>query len=233
MRETAPHERGGFGPSAIDALRVRGDGRILSVDARSLPESEAGRSGFMDEIQRENRMSSSTTTQKSREDASRRSFIKRAIAAGAVVSASSALSGRSEAFAQQATGIRSFDHVAFPMQNDVEMISFYQALGLQVRETEGRVSVHFGDQKINFHRSSRWRSETFTLRAPAATPPCGDFCWVWDGDRESLYATLRRAGAEIVTEGERDGGRDGGNVRGQSVYTRDPDGNLLEFIRYS
>jgi len=189
--------------------------------------------GFVVEIQREKRMSSFTTKPKSREGASRRFFIKRAIAAGAMVSASSALSGRSEAFAQQATGIRSFDHVAFPMQNDVEMISFYRALGLQVKETEGRVSVHFGDQKINFHRSSRWRSETFTLRAPAAAPPCGDFCWVWEGTRESLYATLRRAAAEIVTESERDGGRDGGDVRGQSVYIRDPDGNLLEFIRYS
>ena len=42
-----------------------------------------------------------------------------------------------------------------------------------------------------------------------------------------------RADAEIEAEGEREGGRDGGNAVGQSVYTRDPDGNLLEFIRYS
>jgi catechol 2,3-dioxygenase-like lactoylglutathione lyase family enzyme len=119
------------------------------------------------------------------------------------------------------------------MQNDVEMMLFYRALGLQVKETEGRISVHFGDQKINFHRSSRWQSETFTLRVPAATPPCGDFCWVWEGTRESLDTTLKRVDAEIVTEGERQGGRDGGNATGQSVYIRDPDGNLLEFISYS
>ena len=25
----------------------------------------------------------------------------------------------------------------------------------------------------------------------------------------------------------------GGGLRGQSIYTRDPDGNLLEFIRYT
>ena len=119
------------------------------------------------------------------------------------------------------------------MENDVEMMSFYRGLGLQVNETEGLISVHFGDQKIHFHRASRWRSETFTLRAPAATPPCGDFCWVWEGTRESLGSMLERVGAEIVTEGQRRGGRDGGITNGQSVYVRDPDGNLLEFIRYS
>ena len=43
---------------------------------------------------------------------------------------------------------------------------------------------------------------------------------------------LDRADAEIVAEGERVGGRDGGTASGESVYTRDPDGNLLEFIRY-
>ena len=93
--------------------------------------------------------------------------------------------------------------------------------------------IHFGDQKINFHHPSRWQSGTFTLRAAAAQPPCGDFCWVWEGTPASLAEMLERADAEIVAEGERSGGRDGGNGVGQSVYTRDPDGNLLEFIRYS
>ena len=41
-----------------------------------------------------------------------------------------------------------------------------------------------------------------------------------------------RAAAEIVTEGDRTGGRDGGTRWVEASYTRDPDGNLLEFIRY-
>ena len=68
---------------------------------------------------------------------------------------------------------------------------------------------------------------------PRRCRPCGDFCWVWEGTREALVAVLDRAHAEIEAEGERDGGRDGGNARGQSIYVRDPDGNLLEFVRYS
>ena len=72
---------------------------------------------------------------------------------------------------------------------------------------------------------------TSGLRASGAASPCGDFCQVRAGTREELLAVLGRAEAEIVAEGERHGGRDRG-TRGQSVYVRDPDGNLLEFIRY-
>ena len=102
-----------------------------------------------------------------------------------------------------------------------------------MRENGRITSVHFGDQKINFHLPSLWQGGGFTLRAAAAQPPCGDFCWVWEGTEAALAEMLTRADAEIVAEGERTGGRDGGNGVGQSVYTRDPDGNLLEFIRYS
>jgi catechol 2,3-dioxygenase-like lactoylglutathione lyase family enzyme len=65
-------------------------------------------------------------------------------------------------------------------------------------------------------------------------PGCGDFCFVWEGSVESLRTTLDQAGAKII-EGpiERQGGRDGGRAKGTSLYVRDPDSNLLEFIIYS
>jgi len=66
-----------------------------------------------------------------------------------------------------------------------------------------------------------------------ATPGCADLCFVWDGSVESLEAQLAQANAEVV-EGplEMQGGRNGGNDKGISIYTRDPDSNLLEFIVY-
>ncbi len=163
---------------------------------------------------------------------SRRRFIRAVIAAGGI--ASGYLSRGSGALAQESVGIRSFDHVAAPMQNTEAMVSFYRALGLHVIEGAQICSIHFGDQKINFHRPGLWQRETFTLRAPAAKPPCGDFCFVWEGTAESLTAVLDRAGAEVI-EGaaSRRGGRDGGQATGTSRYVRDPDGNLLEFIIYS
>ena len=64
-------------------------------------------------------------------------------------------------------------------------------------------------------------------------PPCGDFGWVWEGSEASLREAIARVGVPIEVEGQRDGGRDGGDAVGQSVYIRDPDNNLLEFIRYA
>jgi catechol 2,3-dioxygenase-like lactoylglutathione lyase family enzyme len=122
-----------------------------------------------------------------------------------------------------------FDHVALPLQDPQAMIAFYRALGLVVKENEYLVQVYIGNQMINFHRPEVWQRE-FSLRAPAAKPPCGDLCFVWDGSAHALARLLSEAGAE-VEEGpvEREGGR---QSVGSSVYVRDPDGNLLEFLTY-
>jgi catechol 2,3-dioxygenase-like lactoylglutathione lyase family enzyme len=126
--------------------------------------------------------------------------------------------------------IEGFDHVSLPMRDADAMIAFYRALGLEVAEHRAYVSVYVGRQMINLHRPATWRREGFTLRAPKAIPPCGDLCFVWDGTADALHARLAQVGAAIE-EGpvERPGGR---QQTGTSVYTRDPDGNLLEFMIY-
>ena len=163
---------------------------------------------------------------------SRRRFIRRAIGGGLGASMVGVTAGGRLA-AQVGGPIRSFDHVAAPMRNTEAMVRFYRALGFGVMEGERICSVHFGDSKINFHRPAAWQDASFTLRAPAAVPPCGDFCFVWDGTEAALIETLDRAGAEVI-EGPapRTGGRDGGTAEGVSRYIRDPDDNLLEFIIY-
>jgi catechol 2,3-dioxygenase-like lactoylglutathione lyase family enzyme len=117
------------------------------------------------------------------------------------------------------------------MQDTDAMVGFYRSLGFEVSENPHLVVVHAGNQMINFPRPAVWQREAFTLRAPAARPPCGDLCFVWDGSPESLAARLDHAGAAII-EGpvERQGGRRGD---ASSVYVRDPDGNLVEFMIYA
>jgi len=53
---------------------------------------------------------------------------------------------------------------------------------------------------------------------------------VWDGSVDAARAALERLGVAIE-EGpvERVGGR---RAKAISMYTRDPDGNLLEFLHY-
>ena len=155
---------------------------------------------------------------------SRRAFVKTIVGSGAA-GAGAALG------AQQAGSVSGFDHVALPMQNSDAMLAFYRSLGFQTRESANAVSVYIGSQMINFHRPVLWQNSTFTLRAPGAKPPCGDLCFVWDGTAASLKATLDRAGATIeVGPVDRPGGR---RKTGSSVYIRDPDGNLLEFMIYA
>jgi catechol 2,3-dioxygenase-like lactoylglutathione lyase family enzyme len=152
---------------------------------------------------------------------SRRKFVRSA----------AAVAGASKLAAQQTGSVRGFDHVALPMQNTDAMLAFYRGLGFQVTENASACSVYIGDQMINFHRPALWQSGTFALRAPAAKPPCGDLCFVWDGTAAALKAWLDGAGAKVI---EGPVARQGGRKKGaSSVYIRDPDGNLLEFMIYS
>jgi catechol 2,3-dioxygenase-like lactoylglutathione lyase family enzyme len=117
------------------------------------------------------------------------------------------------------------------MANTDATVAFYKALGCDVNETPNAVSVYFGDNMVNFQRASRWQDKSFTNRAPAAVPPCGDLCFVWEGSAQSLKELLDRAAAKIeVGPVPRAGGR---RKTGSSVYVRDPDGNLLEFMIYA
>ena len=136
--------------------------------------------------------------------------------------------------------ISGFDHAAMPARDPGALIDFYRRLGFTVvgedAWREGRVPVvvfAFGDAKINVHAPALWQNPRFTLRGPAAQPGCGDYCFTWDGGLAALQAMLARAGAEVI-EGPvaRVGGRAAGTAEGTSLYVRDPEGNLLEFIVY-
>ena len=131
-----------------------------------------------------------------------RRFLRRLFLSRLVPLASGTLAlltrGRGQSSGQAAIGISGFDHVAVPMENTERMVQFYRTLGMRVQEGERICSVHFGDHKINFHRPGLWQDKDFTLRAPAALPPCGDFCFVWEGTEAALAETLALAQAEIV-----------------------------------
>lgn len=136
--------------------------------------------------------------------------------------------------------VTAFDHVAIPVAHPEQMLDFYRTLGFGAPATEEwranparPFAVTFGNNKINMHPPEMWQNAAFTLRGPTASPGCGDFCFVWSGTPEALHAALQAVGAAIeLGPVARLGGRAGGTM-GTSVYSRDPDGNLIEFIIYA
>ena len=72
------------------------------------------------------------------------------------------------------------------------------------REKPPIFHVQFGPNKINMHTPELWRGatklrgEVFTLKAPAARPGCGDFCFVWTGAVPDLLQLLTPQDSTII-----------------------------------
>ena len=137
--------------------------------------------------------------------------------------------------------IRGFDHVSLPTNDSEALIAFYKRLGFSILyEDEWRAgsvrwfAVQVDEHvKINVHPPEMWQDERFSLRGPTAKPGCGDLCFFFDGTIEAAERMLRDADCEIAFGPvDQRGGADAGQRQGTSIYTRDPDGNLLEFMTY-
>ena len=108
-------------------------------------------------------------------------------------------------------------------------VSAYAKINLSLRvlgmraETcgPGRTALHFGTQKINLHQAGR----EFDPKALRPTPGSGDLCFITPVPLTEVQAHLAACGVAIL-----DGPvwRTGAAGPLQSLYLRDPDGNLIE-----
>ena len=128
------------------------------------------------------------------------------------------------------------DHIAMPTANAEKLMEFYKRLGFNINDEDkwrkgevGIFSIQIGDSKINVHPEGY----TATLRGNTAVPGCTDICFVWAGTVEDCQKMLAEAGVEVIRgPGPRKGARAGGGLRAVSLYARDPDDNLLEWMIY-
>ena len=140
---------------------------------------------------------------------------------------------------EDAMPVTSFDHVSYPTGNPKRFLDFYKRLGFRImneerwRKGESKIfSVQVApDAMINVHPAPFVPDPR--MRGRTATPGCADFCMVWEGTVDEILAMLKRANIKPV-EGPvpRTGGRGAGSVPSTSVYIKDPDGNLVEFMVY-
>ena len=140
-------------------------------------------------------------------------------------------------------GVVSVDHISFPTGNAERLLEFYRRLGFAVvGEADWRAGRHpvvglaFGDTKINIHPEElvERRGEPWYLRPPNAEPGCADLCFVWEGGLDALAEHLASIGVDVIAgPSVKTGGRRQDGGRGVSLYLRDPDDNLLEFMSYA
>ncbi len=119
------------------------------------------------------------------------------------------------------------DHCVVHVSDWERSNAFYRAvLGAELVKTARGWAYRFGEQQLNLHGPGAIGNPL--ARIPVA-PGNSDLCFVWDGPIEDAIAHLKSNGvAPELGPVERSGARGPGT----SVYFRDPDGSLLEFISY-
>jgi catechol 2,3-dioxygenase-like lactoylglutathione lyase family enzyme len=120
------------------------------------------------------------------------------------------------------------DHCVIHVSDwDVSNPFYRDVLGAEIVRMGERYAYRFGDQQLNLHGPGV--DPHPVARIPVA-PGNSDLCFVWDGPIEEAIAHLERQGVEIELGPVP---RAGARGEGTSVYFRDPDGSLLEFISYT
>ena len=128
--------------------------------------------------------------------------------------------------------VRGLDHVAITCVDVEATLSFYKRVlsATTLYEEEWRagkipvVLLQVGQSRMSIHEAA----SPAKPHANLPTPGSEDVCFRFDGPIAEAQAHLESCGIEVIEGPVPRPAADG--TLGQSVYFRDPDGNLLEFL---
>lgn len=121
--------------------------------------------------------------------------------------------------------IQGLDHLVITTAQPEACLHFYEALGFCVRDAGGRYELLAEGIQINVHVFGRELLPHARAIRPGSADLCFAVCEPLEHCREVLAAQGIIPLSEIVPRNGRRGPM-------QSLYFRDPDGNLLELCRY-
>jgi catechol 2,3-dioxygenase-like lactoylglutathione lyase family enzyme len=121
-----------------------------------------------------------------------------------------------------------FDHAVIHVSDWAVSNDFYRrVLGAELTgEAGGPSAYRIGEQQLNVHGPG---VDPHPVARLPVQPGGADLCFEWEGPIDEAIEHLGRQRVEIE---EGPVARRGARGEGTSVYFRDPDGALLEFISY-
>ena len=121
-----------------------------------------------------------------------------------------------------------FDHCVIHVSDWARSNRFYsEVLGAELVSVNGRTVYRFGTVQLNLHGPG---VSAGPLAKLPVQPGNSDLCFVWEGPIRTALEHLKNKGIVVELGPVLRAGAQG---EGKSVYFRDPDGSLLEFISYS
>jgi catechol 2,3-dioxygenase-like lactoylglutathione lyase family enzyme len=120
------------------------------------------------------------------------------------------------------------DHLVLTCADvDLTAAWYQRVLGMDVEEygEERRIALKFGGQKLNLHQQGR----EFRPHAKVAAPGTADLCFITAVSPIDVVNHLHGCGIMIEAGPVP---RSGALGPMESVYCRDPDGNLIEIATY-
>jgi len=122
--------------------------------------------------------------------------------------------------------LKRFDHLVLTTEHPEECVRFYtEILDMEPVEKDGRIALKFGEQKINIHR----KKAEFLPAARNVAYGSLDLCLIAEGDIREIMKEIESKGYPVELGIVQ---RTGALGPMDSIYLRDPDGNLVEISVY-